>query len=65
MSKSQLRAVDNQQLHPLDTTHQTEWRSNAEREQLPVVNVVDSGKPLLRVDEVLNYDDHNRRLGRR
>lgn len=64
MSKSQLRAVDNQQ--PRDVTQQPEWRSDAEREQLPVVNrTTGSGAPLLKPDEVLSYDDHDQRLGRR
>ena len=65
MSKSQLRAVNNQQIHPRDVTRQPEWRSNAEREKLPVVNVVDTGAPLLRPDEVLGHAGHDARIGRK
>jgi hypothetical protein len=63
MSKPALKAVDNQQ--PRDTARQPEWHSDAERERLPVVNVVDSGKPLLRVDEVLGHAGHDARIGRK
>ncbi len=41
------------------------WRSHADREALPVVNIVDTGAPLLRVDQTLNHAHHERRLGRK
>jgi hypothetical protein len=63
MSKPALRAVDNQQVR--DVAHQPEWRSDAERERLPVVNVVDTGAPLLRPDEVLGHAGHDARIGRK
>ena len=62
MSKAQLRVIDNEQRHPRDIARQrvAEWRSNAEREQLPVSNVHDDkGAPLLDVDEVLRRSDPN------
>lgn len=53
--KPNLRVIDNEQPHARDIARQriAEWRSNAQRESLPVVNVQDSGAPLLRRDEVV------------
>lgn len=53
--KAQLRAVDNEVEHARDIAAQRvrRWRSNAEKEKLPVTNVQDSGAPALLVDEVL------------
>lgn len=50
-----LRVIDNQRPHPKDIARQrvAEWKSNAQRDNLPLVNLVDSGAPLLRRDEVL------------
>ena len=53
--KPNLRAVDNERPHNLDIARQriAQWRSNAQREGLPTTNVIDSGAPLLRRDEVV------------
>lgn len=53
--KPNLRAVNNAQPHARDLARQrvAEWRSNAQREGLPVTNLTDSGAPLLKRDEVL------------
>lgn len=53
--KPNLRVIDNEQPHARDLARQrvSEWRSNAQREGLPTTNVVDSGAPLLRRDEVV------------
>lgn len=53
--KLNLRAVNNTQPHARDLARQrvAEWRSNAQREGLPTTNVIDSGAPLLRRDEVV------------
>jgi hypothetical protein len=68
MSKSQLRAVDNQRMHPKDIARQAvkRWRSDAEKQGLPVANTTTgSGAPLLDVDAVLHHADHTARLGRK
>ena len=57
--KTNLRAVDNDHPHPRDIARQrvAEWRSNAEREGLPVTNVHDDkGAPVLTRDEVLKWE---------
>lgn len=41
------------------------WRSDASRQSLPIVNIIDSGAQPLRADDVLNHDHHQRRLGRK
>lgn len=53
--KLNLRAVDNDHLHARDLARQrvAEWKSNAQREGLPIANQVDSGAPLLRRDEIV------------
>lgn len=53
--KANLRAVDNDHPHSLDIARQrvAKWRSNAQREGLPVTNLTDSGAPLLERDRVL------------
>ena len=57
MPKSSLRAVDNEQEHPRDRARREvkRWRSNAEKERLPISNQHDNDqvKPVLRVDEIL------------
>lgn len=63
MSKSTLRVVDNEVEHPLDYARRKvkEWRSNAEKEGLPLVNTTTgSGAPLLDRDAVLrkSYPNH-------
>lgn len=67
MSKPQLRAVDNKSPHARDLARQAvaQWRSDAQREQLPTTNIIDSGAPLLRPDDVLGHEHHNKRLGRK
>lgn len=67
MPKPQLRAVNDTQPHARDLARQAvaEWRSDAQRGQLPVTNIIDSGAPLLRPDDVLRHDDHDKRLGRK
>lgn len=54
MSKAQLRAVENEVDHPRDAARKAvkRWRSNAEKEKLPVANQ-STGHPNLFVDEVL------------
>lgn len=57
--KPQLRAVDNNLPHARDIAAQRvrEWRSNAERQSLPVTNVHDNkGAKVLDVDEVLKWE---------
>lgn len=54
--KPQLRAVNPERPHPRDIARQrvAKWKSNAEREQLPIVNVTTgSGAPLLDKDRVV------------
>lgn len=54
--KTKLRAVDNDHPHNLDIARQriAEWRSNAQREGLPVTNSRDGkGAELLDVDRVV------------
>jgi hypothetical protein len=54
--KPKLRAVNNAQSHARDLARQrvAEWRSNAQREGLPVTNVRDGkGAELLDVDQVV------------
>jgi hypothetical protein len=55
MPKPNFRVIDNEHEHPLDRARRliSEWRSNAERGQLPIVNVRDSGAPVLDVDHVI------------
>lgn len=55
MPKPNLRAVNPEVEHPRDVAHKAvkRWRSNAEKEKLPVSNQFDSGAPSLRTDEVL------------
>lgn len=67
MPKPQLRAVDNDKPHARDIARQrvAEWRSNAETQGLPRVNIIDTGAPLLDRDKVLSHDHHQRRLGRK
>lgn len=67
MSKPQLRAVNNRQPHARDLARQAvaEWRSDAVKEQLPTTNIIDTGAPLLRPDDVLDHEHHNKRLGRK
>lgn len=56
MTKPNFRVIDNEHEHPLDRARRlvAEWRSNAEREKLPTVNVRDSGAPVLDVDHVIS-----------
>lgn len=57
--KPNLRAVDNNQPHARDIARQrvSEWRSNAERERLPVSNPHDDkGAPVLDVDSTLKWE---------
>lgn len=61
--KPNLRAVDNDQPHARDIARQrvNEWRSNAEREKLPVSNARDVyGAPLLQVNTIVrgSIPDH-------
>lgn len=59
MNRSNLRAVDPDRLHPRDIARQriAKWKSNAEREKLPTVNVTTgSGAPLLDRDKVLKWE---------
>lgn len=68
MTKPQLRAVDSNQPHTRDLARQRvkEWRSNAQRQSLPVTNIHDDkGAKVLPVDEVLGHTEHDRRLGRK
>lgn len=54
--------------HPRSIARQRikEWRSNAQRQSLPVTNVHDDkGAKVLPVDEVLGHGEHDRRLGRK
>lgn len=57
-----LREIERSELpdyHPRDLARQRvrEWKSNAEREGLPIVNTTTgSGAPLLDRDEVLRWD---------
>ena len=55
MLKPNLRAVDNNQPHARDIARAAvkEWRSNADKEELPIATVQDSGAPSLRVDDVI------------
>lgn len=55
MSKAALRAVNPNVDHPRDRARRDvkRWRSNAEKEKLPVVNQWHSGAPNLSVDAVL------------
>lgn len=46
-----------------DANDTPRWLSDAEREGLPVVNVRDSGAPLLRTDDVLRWEPGH--LGRK
>lgn len=61
MPKSNLRAVDSEQEHPRDRARREvkRWRSDAERERLPVSNQQDTGAPRLSVDEVLRKSEPN------
>lgn len=57
--KPNLRAVDNDQPHARDIARQrvNEWRSNAEREGLPITNMHDDkGAPVLDVDSTLKWE---------
>lgn len=55
MNKAQLRAVDPEIEHPRDAARKAvrRWRSDADKQKLPVSNVQDTGSPSLRVDDVL------------
>lgn len=41
------------------------WQSDAERHGLPVVNLTDTGAPLLDRAGILSHDHHDRRIGRK
>ncbi len=41
------------------------WQSDAERHGLPVVNLTDTGAPLLDRKRILSHDHHDRRIGRK
>lgn len=53
--------------HPRSIARQAvaQWRSDAAKGQLPTTNIVDTGAPLLRPDDVLGHEHHNKRLGRK
>jgi hypothetical protein len=56
VSKPQLRAVDNQRMHPKDIARQAvkRWRSDAEKQGLLVANTHDvKGAPVLDVNAVI------------
>lgn len=61
MSKVQLRAVSTELEHPRDRARREieRWRSNADKERLPVSNQHDTGAPKLDVDAVLRKSDPN------
>lgn len=65
MPKLQLRAVDTERPHSRDVARQRvkAWRSDADREALPVTNIIDTGAPLLKVDDVVraSYPNHAER----
>lgn len=66
--KPNLRAVEPNNVHSRDYARRKvrEWRSNAERQSLPVTNTHDvHGAPLLDVDAVLDHLGHDKRLGRK
>lgn len=57
-----LREIESTELpddHPRRLAQQAiaKWRSDAERESLPIANQIDSGAPLLRVDDVLRRSE--------
>lgn len=63
MPQRNLRVVEKENLHARDLARQrvAEWRSNAQKENLPLSNEHDDkGAPLLPVDEVLkrSEEDH-------
>lgn len=64
---AQLEAAERDPDHPRSIARQAvaQWRSDAAKGQLPTTNIIDTGAPLLRADDVLRYDDHDRRLGRK
>lgn len=63
----QIEAAERPAAHPRTIARQAvkRWRSDAAKLKLPVSNQHDSDVPSLRVDETLNHDGHDRRLGRK
>lgn len=62
MTKAQFRVVDNEREHPRDRARRlvAEWRSDSEREKLPISNTHDDkGAPVLNVNEVLRRSQPN------
>lgn len=60
MPKPNLRAVDNETEHPRDRARRRvrDWRSNAQRDQLPISNIHDDkGADVLDVDAVLRKSE--------
>lgn len=59
---AQLEAAERDPQHPRTLARQAvaKWRSDAEREALPVTNIIDTGAPLLDRDAVLrrSYPNH-------
>ena len=64
---AQLEAAERDPDHARSIARQAvaEWRSDAAKGQLPTTNIIDTGAPLLRPDEVLGHEHHNKRLGRK
>lgn len=65
---AQLEAAERDPRHPRSLARQAvaKWRSNAEREMLPVTNQHDIHEaPVLNTDAILDHNHHNQRLGRK
>jgi hypothetical protein len=65
---AQMEAAERDPNHPRSLARQAvkRWRSDAEKQGLPVANTTTgSGAPLLDVDAVLHHADHTARLGRK
>lgn len=65
---AQLEAAEREPSHPRSLARETvaKWRSDAERGELPIVNLTTgSGAPLLDRDAVLSHAHHDQRLGRK
>lgn len=67
MPKPNLRAVNNENPSARDIAAQRvkRWRSNAEKEKLPVSNQDDSGAPSLRTDDILKRSEGDHLIGKK
>ena len=67
MPKANLRAVDNERLHPRDAARKAvkAFRLDREKEKFGVCNQIDSGAPSLRTDEILKRSEPHYLVGKK